>query len=68
MAEVNYEKQLKIKLGSLKRLNKEYLSYVKEAETQKAKIDQLKAENAEEYTIKKQVIAISYYLYSTVLE
>ena len=55
MADANLEKQLKIKLGSLKRLHKEYLSYVKEAETQQNKINKMKEENVDEYTVKKQV-------------
>ena len=55
MAEANLAKQLKIKIGSLKRLHKEYLSYEKEVEKQSGKIEQMQANNADEYDIKKQV-------------
>ena len=55
MAEVNFEKQLRIKTGALKRLHKEYLSYVKEVDDQQTKLDALKAQNEDVYKIKKQV-------------
>jgi len=55
MAEANLARQLKIKIGSLKRLHKEYLSYEKEVEKQSAKIEQMEANNADIYDIKKQV-------------
>jgi len=53
--ESNLPRQLKIKLGTLKRLHKEYISYQKEAEQQVKKIEDLKAQNEDEYTIKKQI-------------
>ena len=43
-------KQLKIKTGVLKRVGKEKLSYRKEADQQKAKIEKMKAEGREEVT------------------
>merc|ERR1712157_35912 len=46
-------KQLKIKTGVLKRVGKEKLSYRKEADQQKAKIEKMKAEGREEIEIKK---------------
>ncbi len=55
MAEINYEKQFRIKSGALKRTHKEYLSYVKETADQQAKVDQLKTDNADEYKLKKEV-------------
>ena len=55
MAEPNYDKQIKIKIGSLKRVKKEYTSYEAEIEKQKTKIETLKSQNADEYDIKKQV-------------
>ena len=56
MAEIQYEKQLRIKSGALKRNHKEYLSYVKETEEKQTKVDMLKAEEPQdEYKIKKQV-------------
>ncbi|KIM70138.1 hypothetical protein SCLCIDRAFT_101315 [Scleroderma citrinum Foug A] len=44
--------QLKIKVGATKRLLKEHGLYGKEAEVQKRKLDELIAENAEEWDIK----------------
>ena len=41
-------KQLKIKTGVLKRVGKEKLSYRKEADQQKAKIEKMKEEGREE--------------------
>merc|ERR1711997_73722 len=46
-------KQLKIKTGVLKRVGKEKLSYRKEADKEKAKIEKMKAEGREEIEIKK---------------
>ena len=43
-------KQLKIKTGVLKRVGKEKLSYRKEADQQKAKIEKMKEEGREEVT------------------
>jgi len=45
-------RQLKIKLGAMKRLSKEHGLYKKEVEEQKKKLDRLKAEKAEEWDIK----------------
>lgn len=47
-------KQLTIKTGVLKRLAKEKISYEKEAEQQKVRVEKLKAENGDEHMIKKQ--------------
>ena len=46
-------RQLKIKTGVLKRSGKEKLSYQKEADQQKAKIEKMKAEGRDEYEVKK---------------
>ena len=45
---------LKIKTGSCRRLSKEVASYGQEAEGQQKRIDKLRAEGADEYTLKKQ--------------
>ena len=55
MAEPNYNKQLKIKIGALKRLKKEYISYEEEIKKQDLKIQNMKNNNADAYDIKKQV-------------
>jgi len=47
-------RKLKIKTGSVKRIHKELLSYGKEVEQQLSRIDKMKAENADPYSIKKQ--------------
>jgi len=49
------QKQLRIKVGALKRLHKEYLSYVHEVETQEAKVKALEENNGDYYELKKQV-------------
>ena len=54
--EVDLSRQLKIKIGALKRIQKEYLGYQKEEEKQREKIKTLEFNNTDEYTIKKQVI------------
>ena len=41
-------KQIKIKTGVLKRVGKEKLSYRKEADQQKAKIEKMKEDNRDE--------------------
>lgn len=46
---------LKIKVNALNRLVKEEGLYKKELEQQQEKINKMKAENADEYEIKKQV-------------
>merc|ERR1711862_840602 len=46
-------KQLKIKTGVLKRVGKEKLSYRKEADQQKAKIEKMKEDGKDEIEIKK---------------
>lgn len=53
--EANLPKQLRIKLGSLKRIHKEHYSYQKEEEQQKKKIENMKAKGDDEYSIRKQV-------------
>ena len=54
MPETENQKQLRIKLSSVKRIEKETASYVKEAEKQKEKIAKLEAENGEQAYINKQ--------------
>ena len=51
--EKNYKKELLMKGNSVKRCVKEYLLYVKEVEKIESKIETLKAENGDEYDIKK---------------
>merc|ERR1712013_71266 len=46
-------KQIKIKTGVLKRVGKEKLSYRKEADMQKAKLDKMKEEGKDEHDVKK---------------
>ncbi|KAL3277175.1 hypothetical protein HHI36_012526 [Cryptolaemus montrouzieri] len=47
-------RQLKIKTGVVKRLAKEKITYEKEADTQKQKIEKLKAAGNDAYDIRKQ--------------
>ena len=54
MPETENQKQLRIKLSSVKRIEKETASYIKEAEKQKEKIAKLEAENGEQAYINKQ--------------
>ena len=54
MPETENQKQLRIKLSSVKRIEKETGSYVREAEKQKEKIAKLQAESAEQAYINKQ--------------
>eukprot|EP00088_Acartia_fossae_P052038 TRINITY_DN5860_c0_g1_i1.p1 TRINITY_DN5860_c0_g1~~TRINITY_DN5860_c0_g1_i1.p1 ORF type:complete len:112 (-),score=44.66 TRINITY_DN5860_c0_g1_i1:706-1041(-) len=46
-------KQIKVKTGVLKRVGKEKLSYRKEADQQKAKLQKMKDEGKDDYDIKK---------------
>merc|ERR1719315_887911 len=46
-------KQIKIKTGVLKRVGKEKLSYRKEADQQKLKIDKMKEDGKDEHDVKK---------------
>jgi len=46
-------KQIKIKTGVLKRVGKEKLSYRKEADMQKAKLDKMKEDGKDEHDVKK---------------
>mmetsp|Transcript_108555 Transcript_108555/g.212712 ORF Transcript_108555/g.212712 Transcript_108555/m.212712 type:complete len:144 (+) Transcript_108555:53-484(+) len=48
-------KQLQIKVGTVKRTKKEYEAYLKEDVVQRAKVEKMKAEGAEEGDIKKQL-------------
>ncbi|XP_018592168.1 tubulin-specific chaperone A [Scleropages formosus] len=48
-------RQIKIKTGIVKRIAKEEVLYIKEAEQQEEKIERLKAEGGDEYVIKKQM-------------
>uniref|UniRef100_A0A7N5JAA2 Tubulin-specific chaperone A n=1 Tax=Ailuropoda melanoleuca TaxID=9646 RepID=A0A7N5JAA2_AILME len=47
-------RQIKIKTGVVKRLVKEKIMYEKEAKQQEEKIEKMKAEDGENYAIKKQ--------------
>uniref|UniRef100_A0A8D2D3K0 Tubulin-specific chaperone A n=1 Tax=Sciurus vulgaris TaxID=55149 RepID=A0A8D2D3K0_SCIVU len=47
-------RQIKIKTGVVKRLVKEKVMYEKEAKQQEEKIEKMKAEDGENYAIKKQ--------------
>ncbi|KAF6127619.1 tubulin folding cofactor A [Phyllostomus discolor] len=47
-------RQIKIKTGVVKRLAKEKMMYEKEAKQQEEKIEKMKAEDGENYAIKKQ--------------
>ncbi|XP_027008715.2 tubulin-specific chaperone A-like [Tachysurus fulvidraco] len=48
-------RQIKIKAGIVKRLAKEEVFYIKEANEQEERVERLKAEAKDEYLIKKQV-------------
>uniref|UniRef100_A0A8D2D2H5 Tubulin-specific chaperone A n=1 Tax=Sciurus vulgaris TaxID=55149 RepID=A0A8D2D2H5_SCIVU len=48
-------RQIKIKTGVVKRLVKEKVMYEKEAKQQEEKIEKMKAEDGENYAIKKQL-------------
>ncbi|XP_074059754.1 tubulin-specific chaperone A [Macrotis lagotis] len=47
-------RQIKIKTGVVKRLVKEKMMYEKEAKQQEEKVEKMKAEDGENYAIKKQ--------------
>ncbi|XP_013787723.1 tubulin-specific chaperone A-like isoform X2 [Limulus polyphemus] len=47
-------KQIKIKMGVVKRLSKEKGMYEKEAEQERNKLEKMKAEGKDEYDIRKQ--------------
>ncbi|KAM3844839.1 tubulin-specific chaperone A [Vipera latastei] len=47
-------RQIKIKTGVVKRLAKEKVMYEKEAKQQEEKIEKMKAEDSDNYAIKKQ--------------
>uniref|UniRef100_A0A8C5S7E3 Tubulin-specific chaperone A n=1 Tax=Laticauda laticaudata TaxID=8630 RepID=A0A8C5S7E3_LATLA len=47
-------RQIKIKTGVVKRLAKEKVMYEKEAKQQEEKIEKMKAEDGDNYAIKKQ--------------
>merc|ERR1712032_1254684 len=51
--ETNVQKQCRIKTGSLRRYCKEYLSYEKEVENDKKKIEKAEQEGKDEYHIRK---------------
>uniref|UniRef100_UPI0037E73983 tubulin-specific chaperone A n=1 Tax=Semicossyphus pulcher TaxID=241346 RepID=UPI0037E73983 len=48
-------RQIKIKTGIVKRLAKEEISYKTEAKQQEEKVERLKAEEGDDYVIKKQM-------------
>uniref|UniRef100_F6XV30 Tubulin-specific chaperone A n=2 Tax=Equus TaxID=9789 RepID=F6XV30_HORSE len=50
-------RQIKIKTGVVKRLVKEKMMYEKEAKQQEEKIEKMKAEDGENYAIKKQCLS-----------
>ncbi len=58
MVDSNLPKQLRIKTGSLKRIHKEFISYQKEEIQQRKKIDKMKADGIDEWTVRKQVGSI----------
>eukprot|EP00727_Mastigamoeba_balamuthi_P010034 m51a1_g5653 hypothetical protein (112) ;mRNA; f:872912-873247 len=47
-------RQLKIKTGSCKRLQKEWESYIRETATQQKRVDDMTAAGADAYDVKKQ--------------
>ncbi|XP_011797508.1 PREDICTED: tubulin-specific chaperone A-like [Colobus angolensis palliatus] len=49
-------RQIKIKTGVVKRLVKEKVMYEKEAKQQEEKIEKMRAEDGENYDIKKQIL------------
>lgn len=55
-------KALKIKTGVVKRTGKEKLSYRKEADQQKAKVDKMKAEGKDEADVKKMIEVRTVYM------
>ena len=54
------KKQLRIKSGVVKRLNKELQMYVKEVEDGEKKVQQMKDEGKDPYDIKKMVSVLSW--------
>lgn len=48
-------RQIKIKTGVVRRLTKEKVMYITEAKQQEEKIERLKAEQTDEYVVKKQM-------------
>eukprot|EP01137_Pigoraptor_chileana_P018924 Opistho-2@79198 len=46
---------LKVKTGVVKRIHKEWLMYQVEADKQQVRIDKMRANDADEYDIKKQI-------------
>ena len=59
--------QLQIKINALTRLVKESNLYEKETAEQQARVDALKANNADEYEIKKAVWFLKQPLFVTIL-
>ena len=57
-------KDLKIKTGILKRLDKELISYKKEYQTQTNRIQKLVDNKADEHDIRKQVNSLKFQLHS----
>lgn len=51
----NLERTLKIKIGSLKRIQKEYFGYQKEEEKQREKIKNIELINPDDYALRQQV-------------
>ncbi|XP_063485839.1 tubulin-specific chaperone A-like isoform X2 [Symphalangus syndactylus] len=49
-------RQIKMKTGVVKRLVKEKVMYEKEAKQQEEKIEKMRAEDGENYDIKKQIL------------
>ena len=62
MAENNFQKQLRIKTGALRRTHKEYLAYVAETDQHQAKVDQLAAD-PDVYKLKTQVNSCSFFFF-----
>ena len=52
--EADIVKQLKIKTGTVKRINREYHSYEEELKVERERLDKMRAGQAEDYSVKKQ--------------
>ena len=55
MSSADIIKSLKVKTAGLKRVHKELTMYEKERDKEQAKVDKLKANNADEHDIKQAV-------------
>lgn len=55
MSQADVTRNLKIKTSTLQRLQKEYNYYVKEKDKEQAKVEQMKASNADAHDIRQAV-------------